>query len=94
VKLSNATSKNAVASETSLAALPSPPLSECELETEIADAVLEATITVNPAKSNLETDRKLAKRLNLDADWMGTSQVYATQAAYTQASVRITKFKL
>ncbi|TVY26884.1 hypothetical protein LHYA1_G004828 [Lachnellula hyalina] len=86
VKLSNATSKKAVASETSLAALPSPPLSDCELETEIADAVLEAPITVNPAKSNLETDKKLAKRLNLDADWMGTSQVYATQAAYTQAS--------
>ncbi|TVY44888.1 hypothetical protein LSUB1_G001759 [Lachnellula subtilissima] len=86
VKLSKATSRKAVTSATSLAALPSPPLSECELELEIADAVFETPIAVNTAKSNLETDKNLAKRLNLDANWMGTSQVYATQAAYTQAS--------
>lgn len=84
VKLPNGTSSKDVTSATGVVAFPSPPASEYEVESTNTLAVA--------AKSHSEAD--LAKRLNLNADWMGTSQVYIAQAAYTQTSVRISRFTL
>ncbi|TVY46431.1 hypothetical protein LOCC1_G004167 [Lachnellula occidentalis] len=96
VKLSNATSSKGETSVTGRpAALPSPPSSECELEPEIADIVSQDTnITAETVKSIVEqTDKDLAKRLNLDSEWMGTSQVYITQTVYTQTSGNLEPLK-
>ncbi|TVY88005.1 hypothetical protein LAWI1_G008633, partial [Lachnellula willkommii] len=82
VKLPNGTSSKDVA-------FPSPPSSEYELEPEMT--VPDTLIAADTTKSNGETD--LVKRLNLNADWMGTSQVYMAQTAFTQTSGNLEPLK-
>jgi hypothetical protein len=80
------------------AALPSPPASESEQVSEIADAVSDMSldsVAANSsqaqaqAKSSIEIDMDIIKNLGLRADWLGTSRVHAEQVAHMQAMVSI-----